>query len=48
MLPPGYRIRPPTLDDVDAVAEVLLVDDLADTGQPPFDAEFVRDQWSTA
>ncbi|MGA9162373.1 MAG: GNAT family N-acetyltransferase [Actinomycetota bacterium] len=46
-LPPGYEIRPPTFDDVDGVAEMLLADDLADTGVPDFDADFVRDQWST-
>jgi mycothiol synthase len=45
-LPAGYEIRPPTFDDVDGVAEVLLADDLADTGESEFDADFVRDQWS--
>ena len=45
-LPPGYEIQPPTFDDVDGVAEMLLADDLADTGESDFDADFVRDQWS--
>lgn len=46
-LPPGYRIRRPTFDDIDGVADVLLADDLIDTGVPHFDADFARDQWST-
>lgn len=45
--PRGYEIRPPTFDDVDGVADVLLADDLADTGESHVDADFVRDQWST-
>ena len=45
-LPDGYEIRPPTLDDVDGVAEMLLADDLADTGESDLDADLVRDQWS--
>jgi hypothetical protein len=32
-LPDGYEIRPPTFDDVEGVAEMLLADDLADTGE---------------
>ena len=46
-LPHGYEIRPPALDDVDGIAEMLLADDLADTGVSDFDADFVRNQWST-
>jgi mycothiol synthase len=46
-LPDGYAIRPATLDDLDGVAEMLLADDLADTGQSDFDADFLRDQWSS-
>jgi len=45
-LPDGYEIRPPTFDDVEGVAEVLLADDLADVGESDIDADFVRDQWS--
>jgi mycothiol synthase len=45
-LPDGYEIRPPTFDDVEGVAEMLLADDLADTGESDFDADFVRNQWS--
>ena len=45
-LPDGYAIRPASFDDLDGVAEMLLADDLADTGQSDFDADFLRDQWS--
>ena len=45
-LPDGYEIRPPTFDDVEGVADVLLADDLADTGESDLEADFVRDQWS--
>ena len=46
-LPDGYAIRPASIDDLDGVAEMLLADDLADTGQSDFDADFLRDQWSS-
>jgi len=45
-LPDGYGIRPPTFDDVEGVAEMLLADDLADIGESDVDADFVRNQWS--
>jgi mycothiol synthase len=45
-LPDGYEIRSPSFEDVERVAEVLLADDLAETGESEFDADFVRDQWS--
>ena len=45
-LPDGYAIRPASFEDLDGVAEMLLADDLADTGQSDFDADFLRDQWS--
>jgi mycothiol synthase len=47
-LPDGYSVRPPTPGDVEAVAAVLLADDLRDTGQPDFDADFVRQQWASS
>jgi mycothiol synthase len=46
-LPDGYAIRPAFFEDLDGVAEMLLADDLADTGQSDFDADFLRDQWSS-
>jgi mycothiol synthase len=42
----GYEIRPPSFDDVEGVAEVLLANDLSDIGESDLDADFVRDQWS--
>jgi mycothiol synthase len=45
-LPDGYEIRSPSFEDVERVAEVLLADDLAETGESDLDADFVRDQWS--
>jgi ribosomal protein S18 acetylase RimI-like enzyme len=46
-LPEGFRIRPPTLQDVPGLAAVLLADDLLDTGASDYDESFVRDQWAT-
>jgi mycothiol synthase len=46
-LPDGYEIRPPTFDDVEAVTEMLVATDLADTGVSESDADLIRDQWSS-
>ena len=43
--PAGYHVRPPTPDDLGAVAAVLAADDLDDAGRVVLDAEFVRDGW---
>jgi mycothiol synthase len=45
-LPPGYRARAPAPGDLDAVSEVLVAGDLADTGESVLEADFLRDQWS--
>jgi mycothiol synthase len=45
-LPPAYRFRAPTPDDLDAVAAVLVAGDLHDGGQSVLDADFLQDQWS--
>jgi mycothiol synthase len=45
-LPEGYSIRPATMEDVDAVADVLAAEDLAATGAVFYDAGFVRLLWS--
>lgn len=42
----GYEFRAPTPDDLDAVAGVLIADDLDDAGQIVLDADFVRLEWS--
>ena len=45
-LPPAYRFRAPTPDDLDAVAEVLVAGDLQDAGHSVLDVDFLQDQWS--
>ena len=45
-LPEGFRFRAPTHDDLDAVAGVLLADQLADGVEPTLDAHFLRQVWS--
>jgi mycothiol synthase len=45
-LPPDYQVRAPTPGDLDAVAEVLVQSDLADTGESVLEADFLRDEWS--
>ena len=45
-LPRGYSFRAPTRDDVDAVARVLVDDQLADGIEPTLDKSFVRQVWS--
>jgi mycothiol synthase len=45
-LPPGYQVRAPTPDDLDAIAGVLVASDLADASESVLEADFVRDQWS--
>lgn len=47
-LPAGYQIRAPEPGDLDAVADVLIADQLADGGPVVLDAGFVRDEWSRA
>jgi mycothiol synthase len=44
--PARYEFRTPTPADLDAVAEVLLADDLDDSGESVLDADFLRDEWS--
>jgi GNAT superfamily N-acetyltransferase len=47
-LPAGYELRAPTLDDLDAVADVFIAEDPDDAGQIVLDADFLRDEWSRA
>jgi mycothiol synthase len=42
----GYQLRPPTPDDLDAVAEVVVADELDDGGQIVLGEDFVRGEWS--
>jgi mycothiol synthase len=47
-LPAGYQLRAPEPGDLDAVAVVLIADQLAEGGPVVLDAGFVRDEWSRA
>ena len=47
-LPAGYQLRSPEPGDLDAVADVLIADQLAEGGPVVLDASFVRDEWSRA
>jgi mycothiol synthase len=45
-LPDGFGFRAPTPDDIDAVAEVLLADQIRDEVEPTLDADFLRQIWA--
>jgi mycothiol synthase len=45
-LPAVYELRTPTPGDLEAVAGVLVADQLADAGQPVLDTDFIREVWS--
>jgi mycothiol synthase len=45
-LPAGYRLRAPAPGDLDAVADVLIADELGEAGQVVLGVDFVRDEWS--
>lgn len=45
-VPAGYELRAPAPDDLEAVADVLIADELLDAGQVVLDADFLRDEWS--
>ena len=44
-LPPGYRARPPRLDDLDEVRDLIGEADIAHIGEPDIDPDDVRDDW---
>lgn len=44
-LPQGYSARPPTMNDADAVADVIAACQLADTGEAEMTAEELRRDW---
>ncbi len=46
--PAGYRLRVPSRDDLDGVAEVLVADQLAEAGHELLGADFVREEWDRA
>ncbi|MGH2723797.1 MAG: GNAT family N-acetyltransferase [Actinomycetota bacterium] len=45
-LPPGYELRVPSPADLDAVADVLIADDLDHAEQTVLGAGFLREEWS--
>jgi mycothiol synthase len=45
-LPAGYQLRAPTPSDLDAVAAVVIADELSDGGQIVLGADFVEGEWS--
>ena len=45
-LPDGYAFRAPTPGDLDAVAAVLIADDLDDAGEVVLDADFLLTWWN--
>jgi mycothiol synthase len=47
-LPAGYRLRAPTQDDFEVVADVLIADELDDGGQVVLGADFLQGSWSRA
>lgn len=47
-LPAGYRLRAPAPGDLDAVADVLIADELGEAGQIVLGTGFVRDEWGRA
>jgi mycothiol synthase len=47
-LPAGYQLRPAELSDLDAVADVLIADELAEGGPVVLGASFLRNEWSRA
>lgn len=47
-LPAGYELRAPLPAELDAVADVLVADDLDAAGQAVLGADFLREQWNHA
>jgi GNAT superfamily N-acetyltransferase len=47
-LPAGYELRAPTTAELDAVADVLVADDLDEAGQAVLGADFLREDWNRA
>lgn len=45
-LPAGHELRPPTQDDLEPVAEVLIASELDDAGQVVLGEDFLRGEWS--
>lgn len=46
MLPPGYRTRPPTRDDIEAVTDIVLAVDQEQFGEPDWSVEDQTAEWA--
>lgn len=44
-LPDHYRLRPPSLEDLEAAVELLAACDIADYGMPHYSQEMLRSNW---
>jgi mycothiol synthase len=45
IFPEGFLVRRPTMDDVNAVVEMLVASDMAEWGEPDTSVEEVRSEW---
>ncbi len=45
ILPEGYEVRRPTMDDVEAVSDLLNVCDIAEYGEPDITLDDLRTEW---
>lgn len=45
-LPSGYTVRPASMDDVFAAVELFNACEIAETGEPDYDVEELRGEWS--
>ncbi len=46
VLPVGSVVRPPTMDDLPAVAELVIASDIADFGEPDTSEDELRAEWA--
>jgi mycothiol synthase len=44
-LPKGFFVRPPTMDDLQVVTDLIAARDIAEYGAPDFSLEDLRDEW---
>lgn len=44
-LPPGYQLRAPTVEDAEGAADVVMAVNIADTGDPDFSVDALREEW---
>ncbi len=44
-LPPGYQLRAPVAEDAEGAANVVMALNIADTGDPDFSVDELREEW---